>query len=176
MKGKEDAESDEERVREMDEFDEQRELERRLDDLYRDFFRMDSLYSAFAKRHGESYHALAALDILGEHPDGIRQKDLVKLMFLPKQTVGAIMGGFERRGLADHRRAAADGRSKLHFLTPAGEAYHRRVIGALRDIELECARLVGAEDMGRAHDINTRLFDAFEEALKKEDRKDEETR
>lgn len=108
MKGKEDAESDEERVGEMDEFDEQRELERRLDDLYRDFFRMDSLYSAFAKRHGESYHALAALDILGEHPDGIRQKDLVKLMFLPKQTVGAIMGGFERRGLADHRRAAAE--------------------------------------------------------------------
>ena len=151
MKGKEDAESDEERVGEMDEFDEQRELERRLDDLYRDFFRMDSLYSAFAKRHGESYHALAALDILGEHPDGIRQKDLVKLMFLPKQTVGAIMGGFERRGLADHRR----------------------VIGALRDIELECARLVGAEDMGRAHDIVMRFFDAFEEALKKKDQRNE---
>ena len=47
------------------------------------------------------------------------------------------------------------------------------MIGALRDIELECARLVGAEDMGRAHDIVMRFFDAFEEALKKKDQRNE---
>ena len=118
---------------------------------------------------GENY--LETILILHQRTGFVRSVDIANEMGFSKPSISHAMGL-----LKDGGYITMDPRTNQILLTPAGEAYHRRVIGALRDIELECARLVGTEDMGRAHDINTRLFDAFEEALKKEDRKDEETR
>ena len=140
-------------------------IEQHLDDMYEDFFHMDHLYSEFAKRYGESYYSLSVLAILGEHPDGISQKQLAGELFLPKQTVGSIMCSFECKGYVAHRRDAEDKRSKLHFLTPAGQRRHDEVMGTLRRIELRCVEQVGAEDMARMHDISTRYLTLFKQEL-----------
>lgn len=140
-------------------------IEQHLDDMYEDFFQMDHLYSEFAKRYGESYYSLSVLAILGGHPDGISQKQLCQELFLPKQTVGSIVSGFEKKGFATHRPDDADKRSKLHVLTRAGQRRHDEVIGALRAIELRCVEQVGTEDMARMHDISTRYLTLFKQEL-----------
>lgn len=76
-------------------------FEQHLEDMYEDFFLTDSLYGEFAKRFGESYTSMSILYLLGEHPEGISQKQLARELFQPKQTVGSIVSGFEKRGLAD---------------------------------------------------------------------------
>ena len=130
-------------------------IERCLDDMYEDFFQMDYLYGEFAKRYGESYHSMSILYLLDEHPEGMSQKQLAAMLYLPKQTVGSIMAGLERRGLAEHRQDDADRRSKLH-------ARHcNEMMDALRTIEMRCVEEIGVEDMTRAHDISTRYLALF---------------
>lgn len=136
-------------------------IERCLDDMYEDFFQMDYLYGEFAKRYGESYHSMSILYLLGEHPEGISQKQLAAVLYLPKQTVGSIMAGLERRGLAEHRQDDADRRSKLHALTAEGARHCDEMMDALRAIEMRCVEEIGVEDMTRAHDISTRYLALF---------------
>lgn len=140
-------------------------FEQHLEDMYEDFFLTDSLYGEFAKRFGESYTSMSILYLLGEHPEGISQKQLARELFQPKQTVGPIVSGFEKRGLADHKPDTEDKRSKLHFLTPAGTRHCDEVMGTLRRIELRCVEQVGAEDMARMHDISTRYLTLFKQEL-----------
>lgn len=140
-------------------------IDQHLDDMYEDFFHMDFLYSEFAKRFGESYYSMSVLFLLGEHPDGISQKQLVDELLLPKQTVGSIVGGFEKKGLATHRPAESDKRSKLHALTPAGCERYETMLGALRTIERSCVRQIGEEDMARSHAVTKRYLELFHEQL-----------
>ena len=140
-------------------------IEQHLDNLYEDFFHMDFLYSEFAKRYGESYYSMTVLGILNDNPNGISQKQLCQMLFLPKQTVGSIMSGFERRGLATHRQDQLDRRSKLHVLTKEGKRYCGNMMGALRRIELTCVQQIGEDDMNKAHEITKRYLNSFKQAL-----------
>lgn len=136
-----------------------------ISDYYEDVFSMDSLYGEFAKRVGESYHALFVLSLLDEHPEGISQKQLCQELHTPKQTVGSIINSLEQRELVTHRPDEADKRSKLHSLTPEGALCCKKIIGTLRGIERRCAAEVGIEDMNRAHEISQRYASLFKQEL-----------
>lgn len=141
------------------------ETRRGLEDLNNDYLRMDRLYNAFARRHGETYLSLVALEILYDHPDGISQKQIAQEVFTSKQTVNSMIGDFIRRGLVEQHASSIDRRSKLVLLTSAGRAYADHVVGDLRTIDLRIAREIGIDDLRRAHAIATRYADAFERMI-----------
>jgi DNA-binding MarR family transcriptional regulator len=144
------------------------ETKRSLEDLNNDYLRMDRLYNAFAKRHGETYLSLVALEVLYDHPDGISQKQIAQEIFASKQTVNSMMGDFARRGLVEQHASSVDRRSKLVLLTPEGRAYADHVVGALRAIDFHIAREIGTDDLQRVHAIATRYADAFERMIGEE--------
>ena len=135
---------------------------RYLDESYEHFLRMDSLYSEFAKRYGESYYSLCVLHEIGEHPEGVSQKQLVQTLHLPKQTIGSITGGFEKRGLVALARSSTDGRSKLCSLTEAGRTRCTDIMGTLRAIELSCLRRMEEADIIKMLEIDQRYLDLLE--------------
>lgn len=141
------------------------EKPRHEDSMHRQYLRLDELYGAFAKRHGESYLSLWALCELGQHPEGMTHKQLVETLCLPKQTASSIVASFEQRGLASSRRSPHDGRSRTVKLTDKGRMRYRSASRELRAIEKAGARRVGEDELHRAYEALARYVDALSDEL-----------
>ena len=136
-----------------------------LDRLYKQCLRMDELYGAFAKKYGESYFSLWALDELGRRPDGISHKQLAETLHLPKQTVASIIASFERRGLTVSEQSPTDRRSRIVRLTGEGRMRAEEVIREMNEIEDASATVVGEEPLNEAADTFGQLIDAVAEEM-----------
>lgn len=140
-----------------------------LDRLYKQYLRMDELYGAFAKKHGESYFSLWALDELGRRPDGISHKQLADALYLPKQTVASIIASFERRGLAASEQSPTDRRSRIVRLTDEGRTRADEIIREMDEIEDASAAVVGEGPLNEAADTFDQLIDAVAEEMARHD-------
>ena len=136
-------------------------IEQCLDDMYEDFFQMDYLYGEFAKRYGESYHSMSILYLLGEHPEGISQKQLAAVLYLPKQTVGSILAGLKMKGYTQEAVSPVDARAKTISLTEEGARFCEQVFASLHRLESEALQGTDVEDIKAA----TRSVDAYAEAF-----------
>lgn len=127
--------------------------------------RMDDLYSAWAKKHGETYLSMWVLEELGENPEGLTQKQLAQEMHTPKQTVNSIAVSLEKRGLICTKPSPVDKRSKIHTLTEEGKARYARVRAEQEACENVCVSSIGQDRIDRMiADVNETL-DCLEQAL-----------
>ncbi len=111
--------------------------------------RLDDIYSAFAKRHGETYLSTWAIYELGGHPEGLTQKQLAGALYSPKQTISSLVASLERRGLVRTVSSENDKRSKNHFLTEQGEHLFREMDSEQEAYEIACLQEFGSERMLR---------------------------
>lgn len=75
---------------------------------------------------------------------GIAQKDLAQRVGVDGSSLVRVLDILERQGLIERRRDANDGRTRLLFLTPAGEARVSEIRTEL--IRAEQAMLAGLDD------------------------------
>lgn len=139
--------------------------------------RFDKNYSDLAKRNGESYFGMWVLEEIGEHPEGITQKQLCEATHLPKQTVNSIVSSCVKRGLAKTMPNAQDGRSKLHVLTEAGMVKFRAICKDEEWLYSFAAKRASKEEVDAVLEVLDRLASRFEEGIRllaEEDRPDGE--
>lgn len=106
---------------------------------------MNDLYEAWARQHGLHSFSLYVLKSLYENPDGCTQKRICEEWMLPKQTVNSILKSFEERGYTTSQVSETDRRKRLLFLTDAGAAYARGIIGELDQVEENIMEEMGKE-------------------------------
>ena len=136
-----------------------------LDALGNATMRLDSIYGAFAKRHGETYLSMWAIDELGHHPEGLTQKQLATALYAPKQTVSSLTASLEKRGLVCTEASPNDKRSKIHKLSSQGRALYNRTLEEQSQCDRACIQKLGAERIERMiADVNDTLS-CIEEAL-----------
>jgi DNA-binding MarR family transcriptional regulator len=90
-------------------------------------------------------------------PHGKRPVELAAETNMSKQAMNYLLGQLERLGYLERRRDAEDGRSTRVYLTDRGDATREVIRSAVRDVEVEWARELGAKDLERLRTLLTRL-------------------
>jgi DNA-binding MarR family transcriptional regulator len=147
-------------------------LKQEIQDYYSWWRRMNFLYHSWAEEHGVSPYTLFVLSALTDCArmdlkEGCTQKQICEEWFLPKQTVNSILKGLEQKGYLKSTASVKDGRRKLLFLTPQGEAYAFSIIGELSDLEERVMEKMGEEGRARMNQSAHLFCDLFEEEGKK---------
>lgn len=136
-----------------------------LDAMWPLFMKMDSFYTALAKRHGESYLSEWLLDELFDAPDGVTQKYLCEAMHAPKQTVSSIIASLEKRGLVKTVPNENDKRSKLHMLTEAGMQKQQLVGRDMAKVETYAVEGLKPEELQTMYQTFQHIVDRLEDGL-----------
>lgn len=80
-------------------------------------------------------------------PGGIRVSELTRLAHVRKQTMTQAVEELERLGYAQRRPDPADGRARLVFLTPRGQAVRPVTMEAGNQVAARWAELAGPADI-----------------------------
>lgn len=107
---------------------------------------IDAAYSTFAKREGISKTELDIVSVLWEAPEGLSQKDIGRMAYLPKQTVSSRILGLIERGMVELLLNQADGRSTLVRLTAAGREHYAPIVERIQRCEQAAADVLSAEE------------------------------
>ena len=78
-------------------------------------------------------------------PEGIQVSEIATLARVRKQSAAEAVAQLERAGYVERRPDPNDGRARLVFLTPRGEAVRPIAQKAGRQVEAHWAELIGAE-------------------------------
>lgn len=125
------------------------EIKAFLKEYYEIYFSINSAYERLAKHHGLTSSALFVLYIMLDYPQGCTQKLICEKLFYPKQTVNAILKGFEKDGYISKETSGQDRRGKNITLTISGQAYAEKVLTAV--VEFEQAVLLNMSDQERMY-------------------------
>lgn len=132
-----------------------------LDDYYELLFRGNLLYTAYAKQCGETLLGLFLARLLLKHPGGLCQRDLARLLGVPKQTMSRHLRERISAGLVREAPSVGDGREKIFSLTTAGKQKAHELIDPLNELELSCLGTLGG-NLAESNELNRRYLDAFE--------------
>ncbi|HEY1284005.1 MAG TPA: MarR family winged helix-turn-helix transcriptional regulator [Steroidobacteraceae bacterium] len=104
-------------------------------------------YADFIAALGElnlSPGQFGVLTVIETNP-GLKQSEVSAALGIQKTNFVAVLNEFERRGLAERRPAAADGRSYALYLTAAGQSLLRRARAAQARHEAHLVRRIGPQ-------------------------------
>ena len=146
------------------------ELKQALQDYYDFWFLSNYLYEEWAKRKGLSMYGLFMLQEIKENRH-CTAKLICNHLFLPKQTVNAILNTFENKGIIRRAAMEKDRRSKEILFTKDGEQYAAEILQEMYESEEKAMKKMGARRM-EAMAKNNRLFiQCLEEAMQGGDKK-----
>lgn len=94
-------------------------------------------------------------------PEGIRVSDLARRGRVRKQTTAQAVEQLERMGYVERRPDPRDGRARLVFLTPRGEAVRPVAVAAGSRVEQRWAELLGREELEALRASLLRLLGAL---------------
>ena len=102
-------------------------------------------YNEYAKSVGLTLQSLKVLSIL-HRERSCTQKDITQLSYLPKQTVNAIIKGFNEQGIVTNPvESNSDKRNKNISLTEKGLEYAEKIISKARNAEYKALEKLGEE-------------------------------
>jgi DNA-binding MarR family transcriptional regulator len=104
-------------------------------------------YADFIAALGElelSPGQFGVLTVIETNP-GLKQSEVSGALGIQKTNFVAVLNEFERRGLAERRPAADDGRSYALYLTSAGQSLLRRARAAQARHEAHLVRRIGPQ-------------------------------
>jgi DNA-binding MarR family transcriptional regulator len=104
----------------------------------------------------------AVLVPLWDRPDGMRSIDLAARARITKQSMGAVIDTLERLGFVERVGDGKDKRAKLIRLTKRGRESARVARAAVRRIEKDWARRIGADRVAALRDSLTMLLASIE--------------
>lgn len=106
---------------------------------------VSGFYNEYAKSVGLTLQSLKVLSIL-HREKSCTQKYITQLSYLPKQTVNAIIKGFNEQGIVTKPVASdSDKRNKNIFLTAEGERYAEKIISKARSSEYRALEKLGED-------------------------------
>lgn len=141
------------------------ELHLQMKAYYGNWRRLNALYEVWARRHGIGMYALFTLYALWERDGACTLKYIAEAWCLPKQTVHSILKKWEEQGLVAPAVAAADKRSRVLSLTPAGRVFADRLLGELTGLEEQVMGRMGAGLCTEMNRLDQMFCDYFEEGM-----------
>lgn len=102
-------------------------------------------YEAYAKSMGLSHTALDILTTIYETPN-CTQKEIADSIFLPKQTVNAVITTFLKNDWVKLEELPSDRRNKMVNLTENGMTKAREIMDKVQSCELEAMKQLSVEE------------------------------
>ena len=147
------------------------ELKQALQDYYDFWFLSNYLYEEWAKRKGLSMYGLFVLQEIKENRN-CTAKQICSRLFLPKQTVNAILNSFENKGLIRRVAMEQDRRNKEILFTRDGERYADNILQEMYEAEEKALRKMGAGQMEAMAQNNRIFIKCLEETMRTGDKKE----
>ena len=120
-------------------------IEEYSEKLWQMHISVSGFYNDYAKSMGLTLAALKVITILYKNKH-CTQKNITQLTYLPKQTVNAIIKGFEEQGyIKEQSELNSDKRNKTISLTNEGQKYAEKVILKAKDAEYRALEKLGEE-------------------------------
>ncbi len=125
---------------------------------YRDFTSdPDAILDSYG--YGRAHHRV--LHFVNRTP-GMTVSQLLAILRITKQSLARVLGTLVDDGLVRQERGPRDGRQRLLYLTPEGEALERRVSAPQRDRVARAYREAGAEAVAGYRKVLAGLIDERE--------------
>lgn len=102
-------------------------------------------YEAYAKSMGLSNTALDILTTIYENPN-CTQKEIADSIFLPKQTVNAVVTTFFKNGWVKLEEVPEDRRNKMVNLTDEGLSKAREIMDRIQSCEISAMKQLTPEE------------------------------
>jgi DNA-binding MarR family transcriptional regulator len=123
---------------------------------------LDDVYTRFARRSGISDTEFWLMESVSIGV--VRQRDIAERLATSRQTINSACSHLVTLGYVSLSAVPGDGRSKQVVLTPEGEAFARRNVGAMHRAEERAFDELGADG---SHEL-VLLLDRFRDALARE--------
>lgn len=134
--------------------------------LFKLWYKMDSLYSEYAKREGMSYTTMLILNIIYEDNNHCTQKMLAEKTFLPKQTINTVITGFYKNGLITLKEVPDDRRNKTIELTPQGQELADKIFPSLDNAAMNALEAIEKTEVSKLLELLQTYVDNFEKNIK----------
>lgn len=113
------------------------------------------------------YHELSQTQmtmwrILWDHPGGLRATELAQRLEMTKQSMAQIVDNLSEHGYVERVDDPVDQRAKLVRLTKRGHAMGKLTRDAVRDVEADWKRRIGAAKVEAVREALTELLDSFD--------------
>ena len=134
-----------------------------IDDISAYNFKIEQLYSEWAKLNGMSYYTFMVLYVLGQnHP--CTQKFISEELLLPKQTVNTVIKDLINKGFAE-LSVGRNQKEKLVLLTPEGISHAGNVMAETYRLEEKILRRMGEKECLIISESAGKFSEIFEEEL-----------
>ncbi len=108
-----------------------------IDSYYDSWFKMNSIYHDWAKRHSIDDTMLFVLYVIKNSVPYCTQNQICNKLFLPKQTVSQILSKLEKQGYIEKEIKAEDRRNKIITFTEKGNCFAIPILEKLKLAEIE---------------------------------------
>lgn len=112
-------------------------INEQIDNYYNSWFKINSLYHHWAKKHGIQDTTLFVLYVIKNTLSDCTQSYICNKLFLPKQTVSQILSILEKDGYIIKEANTNDRRNKIICFTKKGATYATSLLKELKSKEIE---------------------------------------
>lgn len=134
-----------------------------LDAYYHNWFSISDLYEQFAKRHKLSSSALFLLQLLLQ--GACTQRELCRLLVLPKQTVHSILKVFLSNDWVTTEISTEDKRERVVALTDSGKRFAAPILQQLNRIEEQALHGLSSEERAAMTATYQHFADCLQQAM-----------
>ena len=148
-----------------------KELAPQISTWYRDWFRNERLYDAWARRHGLNYTELFVLYVLNS-TGGCTPSYISEFLSVSKQTVNSTLGRLEKQQRIRRVPSSTDGRSRMVLLSETGEKWVGELMRELSAMEYRAFGRLSEDEIARMIALNGKLTDSISSEMQEEARHD----
>lgn len=117
--------------------DNKEKIVEQIDSYYDSWFKMNSIYHDWAKRHSIDDTMLFVLYVIKNSVPYCTQSQICNTLFLPKQTISQILFKLEKQGYIEKEIKAEDHRNKIIRFTEKGNCFAIPILEELKSAEIE---------------------------------------
>ena len=139
-------------------------IEKNMERLFRDDFKVEFLYREWSKKFGISYYAMLILFAINQG-DACTQKEIGEQWLLPKQTVNAAVKEFQKKGYIQ-LTPGRNQKEKLVSFTDEGKALARQIVEEGFSLEKRILERMGEDAVRQYALLNKQYADILEEEIK----------
>ena len=108
-----------------------------INSYYESWFRINSIYHVWSRKHGIQDTTLLTLYVIKETSPFCTQNELCERLLFPKQPVSLILSELEKKGYILRELNPQDRRNKIVKFTSQGAQYANNILEELKSVEIE---------------------------------------
>lgn len=122
------------------------ELAEYIDECFKCMQKLSSIYENYAKTLGLSYTSFKILWFIYK-TENCTQKDISDILFLPKQTINAVINTFYDKGYIKLAEMPENRKVKIIHFTDSGKEYAENIVSKIRDYEYKFIQTLESENI-----------------------------